>query len=136
MAYIKGLLVKVAIGSQVIAGQRGATLNREMGTSDTTNKDGNGWTENASTVKSWSVECDGLVVKDDEGYAALKAAFLAGEAVDVSVGDANCGIGEKGKAIITSFPVEAPYDSEVTYSVSFTGTGPLSDITAGGGQSS
>lgn len=130
MAYIKGLLVKVSIGNNVIGGQRGATLNREMGTSDTTNKDGDGWSENSSTVKSWSIDCDGLIIKDEEAYKSVKAAFIAGEAVEVKFGDSTCGIGEKGKAIITSFPIEAPYDSEATYSISLTGTGPLEEITA------
>lgn len=127
--YIKGTSVKIIIGSNTVAGQRGATLNREMGTTDTTNKDGDGWTEQSSTIKSWSIECDGLVVKNDEGYAALRAAYIAGDLVDVKFGDASSGVGEQGKAIITSFPLEAPYDGEVTYAISLAGTGPLTEIT-------
>lgn len=128
--YIKGKVIKISIGGKVVAGQRGATLNREKGTTDTSNKDGDGWAENEASLKSWSVECDGLVVKDDEGYDALRDAFNSDELVDVKFGDATTGIGEQGKAIITSFPIEAPYDGEVTYAVSLTGTGPLEPIPA------
>ena len=33
-----------------------------------------------------------------------------------------------GLAIVTSYPIEAPYDDAVTYSVSLQGTGELVDL--------
>ena len=109
---------------KLVAGQRGATLNRGQDTADTTTKDGDGWAENQPTIKNWGVDADGLIVKDDEGYAALEQAFNDGEQILVRYirGD---GTKKRGLCTITDFPEEAPYDSEATYSVTLLGSGPL-----------
>ena len=33
-----------------------------------------------------------------------------------------------GLALLTSYPIEAPYDDAVTYTISLQGTGPLVDL--------
>jgi len=121
---MKGVDVLVKIGANAVGGQRGATLNRSGEAIDKTTKDSNGWKENDSGLKEWSVDCDGLLVLDDIAYGALETAFMASEAVTVEVALPG-GNTYSGSAIITDFPIEAPYDDEVTYSVSFLGTGAL-----------
>jgi TP901-1 family phage major tail protein len=107
----------------VIGGQSGATLNRTTNVIEVTSKDGNGWAENIAGIKSWSVECEGFLVKDDVGLEALENAWLEGEEVEVEL--AYNGSAYTGTAIISDFPNEFPQDDAVTFSLSLTGTGAL-----------
>ena len=120
----RGLDIKISIGEQFLAGQRGATLNRSAETIDITNKVSAGWKESITSVKEWSVDCDGVFVEDDTALKALETAFNANTMVDVKISDGEWGY--KGKAIITDFPIEAPYDDAATYSLTLQGTGELS----------
>lgn len=126
---IKGIDVLIKIGAAEIGGQRGATLNRSGETIDATTKDSSGWKENIAGLKEWGVDCDGLVVVDDTAYAALEAAFMASSEVTVEVAMPS-GKKYSGSGIITDFPIEAPYDDGVTYSVSIVGNGELTQTEA------
>lgn len=129
---VKGIdfLVKVNTGTDsepvytTVGGQRGASLNRDAETMDTTSKDSQGWSESVPGLKSWSIEADGLLTENDAGYLALEKAYMDGEAVVVNITTAG-GNKYEGKAIISSFPLSAPYDDLATFEVSFTGTGAL-----------
>lgn len=124
----RGLNVLVSIGSQKVGGQRGATLNRGSETLDVSNKaTEGGWKEFIQGAKEWSIDCDGILIAEDVGFTALETAYLAGNLVDIKIGD-EAGWGYQGKAIITDFPIEAPYDDALTYSVTFQGTGALSKV--------
>jgi len=129
VAKIKGIDVLVKIGASAVGGQRGATLNRSGETIDTTTKDSEGWKENEAGLKEWGIDCDGLVVVDDTAYAALEAAFMASTEVTAEVAMPS-GKKYSGTGIITDFPIEAPYDDEVTYSVSIVGNGALTQTEA------
>lgn len=124
----RGLNVLVSIGSQKVGGQRGATLNRGSETLDVSNKaTEGGWKEFIQGAKEWSIDCDGILIAEDAGFTALETAYLAGNLVDIKIGD-EAGWGYQGQAIITDFPIEAPYDDALTYSVTFQGTGALSKV--------
>lgn len=120
---MKGVDVLLKIGNNVLGGQRGATLNRSTNTIDITTKLSDEWSEKKAGIKEWSVDCDGLVVIDDTAFEALEAAYMNGTNVTVEM--ALGSIKYTGQAVITSFPIEAPYDDEVSYSVTLEGTGPL-----------
>lgn len=120
----KGIDFLVKIGTSVLGGQRGATLNRGKDTIDTTTKQSGGWKEFESGLKEWGVEADGLLVEDDIAYAALEAAYLDDTAVTVEIATPS-GAKYSGSALITDFPIEMPYEAEASYSVTFQGTGPL-----------
>lgn len=107
-----------------VGGQRGATLNRNASSIDITNKVSGGWKESISSFKEWSVNCDGLLVLDDVAFDALEAAFEAGSEVEVQIAKGEI-ISYSGKAVISDFPIEAPYDDAAKYSISLTGTGAL-----------
>ena len=66
----------------------------------------------------------------DEGYQAALDAFINGTEVNVKIADATSTVGFSGKAIITSFSFEAPYEDTVTYEMSFEGVGELTPIKA------
>lgn len=125
MAKVKGMDVVLSIGGNQLGGQRNATLNRSAELIDVTDKtSANQWKENLSGFKEWSIDCDGLYIVSDTAYGALVTAFNAGTAVTVTLGDGT--LTYSGSGYITDFPLEAPYDDGLTYSVSITGTGALS----------
>lgn len=130
MAKVAGVdvLLYATIGGsgtrQVVGGQSGATLNRETNVIEVTSKE-SGWAENLTGVKSWSIDCEGYVVVDDTAYTALEDAWEDGTEIDVEI-VVPSGSTYSGKAIIASFPLEAPQDDAMTFSLSLTGTGALS----------
>lgn len=128
MAKIAGvdvlLYAKVGAGtSTVVGGQSGATLNRETNVIEVTSKE-SGWAENLSGIKSWSLECEGYVVVSDTAYDALETAWENGDQIDVEI-RVPAGNTYAGKAIIAEFPLEAPQDDAMTFSITLQGTGAL-----------
>ena len=124
MAFELGNSIKVTIGETLIGGQQGCSLNMETETSETTTKDSGVWSESEAVGLSWSVDCDGLVVVDDEGLEALETAWENLQQVDVKYGTAEKY--KSGKAIITSLSSNSPSKEKTTYSVSLQGVGALS----------
>lgn len=119
-------IISVEIGGVMtkVAGQRGGTLNRSAETTDRTTKDTEGWKAFGQSFKEWSIEADGLLIESDAGWVALEDAFNTGAEVKVEL-LTQAGNKYKGTAIITDLPIEAPYDDEATYSVTFQGNGAL-----------
>lgn len=129
MAKVSGMKVKVYIGEigtgKVLAGQQGATLNRSADTIDSTSKDSEGfWKESLAGFKEWSIDCDGAFVESDVAYVQLEDAYLASENVPVYI-EFPSGTRYAGEATITDFPIEAPFDDLVKYSLSLQGSGAL-----------
>jgi len=136
----KGVNVLVKIGTDVVGAQKGATLNRSSDTFEKTSKMSGGWKEFSASLKEWSIDADGLytmpTTSGTPSFRALEDAWVNGDAVDVEFamatedglasGDT---VGYKGKALITDFPLEAPENDSLTFSVSFQGTGALTEIT-------
>ena len=77
MAEIKGVDVLIKIGSQVIGGQRNATIEMSAETIDTTTKSSGGWSIKIAGLKSWTCSADGVFFIDDAGHKACETAFLA-----------------------------------------------------------
>lgn len=124
----KGIDILISVNSHILGGQRNATLSRSTESMDATSKDSDGWEEKEIGLKNWSVDCDGLMVEDDAAFLALETAYMTNIKVDVEVAFKSGGK-YTGKAIITDFPIEAPYDDLSTYSVSLEGDGKLEKIT-------
>ena len=123
MAFEKGNDIRLSIGEVLIGGQQNCSINRETETSETTTKDSGVWAESEATGLSWSVDCDGLVVVDDEGLEALEEAWRTLAKVTVKYEKK-----EKyktGQAIITSLSQNSPSKEKTTYSVSLQGVGEL-----------
>ena len=123
MAFEQGNSVKVTIGSTLIGGQQGCSLNMETETSETTTKDSGVWSESEAVGLSWSVDCDGLVVVDDEGLEAFEEAWRTLSIVTVKYGSPSNY--KTGQAIITSLSQNSPSKEKTTYSVSLQGVGEL-----------
>lgn len=121
-------------GSKLLAisGQQGLTINRSADSIEITSKDTpGGWKSKISGMKEWSIDNDGLYVSGDESHTILSKKFDSGDPVCIKVYD---GKNKKGMfgglAVITDYPLEAPYDDAMTYSLTLEGMGALHDLLA------
>ena len=113
-----------------VAGQQGLTINRSKDTFEVNSKTaGGGWKSFLGGLKEWSIDNDGLYVGNHDSHKALTKAFHDDEFVCIKV------INQKTKealfggiAIVAEYPIEAPYDDAVTYTVNLMGNGPLVDL--------
>ena len=124
MAAIKGLDVLIKVGSQVVGGQRNASLEMSAETIDTTVKSTGGWAAKIPGIKSWTSSCDGVYFLDDAGLQAAQTAFMNGTEVQLVFSNSS-GLAYSGQAVITSMSVEAGQEDVVSYTISFEGTGAL-----------
>lgn len=139
----KGVNFIIKIGTDVLACQRGGTLNRSTDTIDISCKantyvSGAGeWRSYLPSLIDWSISADGMYIVDDAALVALETAFTEGTEVTVEFSDksktgttAGAGdlMGWTGSAIITSFPIDAPYDDALTYTIELQGTGALEQV--------
>jgi len=122
---IAGVDVIVSVGSPavVIGGQSSASIKRSMDVIETTDKTSNGWVTKIGGIKEWSIEMDSFMVVGDAGYKALSDAFKNRSELDVETEIG--GTTYSGKALISDFPLDAPQDDAVTFSVTLEGTGEL-----------
>ena len=128
---IQGLNILVHVGKQVLGAQKNCTLSLEADSIDVSNKNSFGWSDFIPGTKNWSISCDGQFITDDAGQAALMSAYINSTFVDIEMKNTDESIYYKGKAMITSLELEAPYDDVFAYSVEFTGKGALSNQKAG-----
>ena len=108
---------------------------------------GKSWTDSEINQMSWTVSSESLVgTGEGNGWGDIMDLYLAGEKVElvfdgVTTDGAPAGgftpaasgdefQGLKGKALITSLTLNAPLEDNSTYTVEFTGTGPLEKYTA------
>lgn len=113
-----------------VAGQQGLTINRDKDTIEVTSKDTeNGWKQFIVGAKEWSIDNDGVYVRDHDSHKQLRDLFDGDEPVLIKVTN-NKAKTEMfgGLALVTSYPIEAPYDDAVTYTISLQGTGALVDL--------
>src|SRR5699024_7402386 len=112
----------ISVGEGVIGGQRGASLNGEVNTIDAASKQIAGGGYSIAGQGSWSIDTDGVLLADDASLDTLEEAFENKEAVKVTWTNPG-GKSYTGDAILTSYPIEAPMDDVMTYSMSFQGQG-------------
>ena len=119
-------------GTQLLAisGQQGLTINRSADTIEISSKDTQGgWKSYLAGMKEWSIDNDGLFVPNDQSHSILSQAFNSGDPVCVKVVDGKRKVGMfGGLAVVTDYPIEAPYDDAVTYSITLSGMGELVDL--------
>lgn len=113
-----------------IAGQQSLTINRSAESIDVSTKDTEGgWKSTIGGMKEWSIESGGLYVNGDDSHKTLSKAFEDGDLVCVKIWDIKHSQGKfGGTASITDYPIEAPFDDCVTFSITLSGVGPLTDI--------
>lgn len=119
-------------GSKLLAisGQQGLTINRSAESIEITSKDtAGGWKSKIAGMKEWSIDNDGLYVPNDESHTILSNAFDKGDPVCIKVVNGKTKKGMfGGLAVITDYPIEAPFDDAMTYSLTLEGMGKLVDL--------
>lgn len=127
MEYLKpvhrGLDVILSVNNKKLGGQHNAILGRTMSPIKITNKINGEWEKSLSGIKTWNLNCTGLIVKDEEAFEELEECFSAGTAIDVTLSDDK--ISYTGTALITNFPVSAPYNQSFSYSITLLGISEL-----------
>ena len=97
------------------------TLNLEAGDTDITTRANSGWRATAPTLRECSCEFEMVWNPADTGFAAIKAAFLAGTAIELAVLDqareTTGAQGPKGSFAITSFSRKEALEEAITVSV-------------------
>lgn len=133
MALINGTNLVIKIAGNPILKATTASLEMSVDLPDATTKDSAGWSEFFAGVRSWTLSSDGLVdyataagVETDE----LVALLIARSSVAISFATSTAGdMLLSGNAFITSISQTADMESPSGFSVSFQGTGTLSQGT-------
>ena len=106
----------------LIGGQTKADLDISADKIDASNKSSGGWGETYAGIKSTELSLEGIKCNSDEGLAAIREAFLAGEAVDICRYAAD-GTADRNWYNITEFSDSTPHDDTATFSVTLNGIG-------------
>lgn len=133
MALINGTNLTIKVGGVALLKATTASLELSVDLPDATTKDSAGWSEFFAGVRGFTLSSDGLVdyttdakVETDE----LVALLIARSAVAVTFSTATSGdMLLSGNAFITSISQTADMESPAGFSVSFQGTGALTQST-------
>lgn len=133
MALINGTNLVIKIGGNPILKATTASLEMSVDMPDATTKDSAGWSEFFAGVRSWTLSSDGLVDYASSGSVEtdeLVALLIARAPVAVTFSTSTAGdMLLSGNAYITSISQTADMESPSGFSVSFQGTGALTQGT-------
>jgi TP901-1 family phage major tail protein len=121
----------------LVAYAQSGTLNVNHSTRDISNKESAGWAEAMEGARNWDISVDGAYAWTDISGSALtngaddmlNTYIITRTSVVIRFGNVTATTGNiyyEGTAWLTSFSVSAPTEDTATYSLSFTGTGALS----------
>jgi len=133
MALINGTNLVIKVGGNPILKATTASMEISVDLPDATTKDSQGWSEFFAGVRSWTLSSDGLIdyatsasVETDE----LVAMLIARTAVTVEFATSTSGdMKLSGSAFVSSISQTADMESPSGWSVSFQGTGALTQGT-------
>jgi len=137
---INGTDIKVYDSSTniLVAYAQSGTLNVNLSTRDISNKESNAWAEAMEGQRTWDISVDGAYAWTDNASPAvaltngaddlLNSYIITRASLVVRFGNTDgttSNIYYEGTAWLTSFSVSAPTEDTATYSLSFTGTGAI-----------
>tara|TARA_R100001244_G_scaffold126111_1_gene96416 strand:- start:4317 stop:4751 length:435 start_codon:yes stop_codon:yes gene_type:complete len=139
MAIINGTEIKVYdSGTAVlVAYAQNGSLNLNLGLREITNKESSGWKESLEGLRDFSIDLDGAYAWTDAASSALTNGaddvalvnmITNRVALTVKFGNVGAATGDtvySGSVFLTSFSVSAGTEDTATYSMSFEGTGAL-----------
>lgn len=119
----RGIDVILYVNNIPVAGQQTANLKLSMTPIDITNKINGSWKEGLGGLRSWTISCTGIYVKNAESLRALEQAFMHNEEITVKILVDNRSY--LGQALITNFPLSANFNTQFKYTLALLGTGEL-----------
>ena len=119
--FVLGMNAKIMLGTAEMSNVRDVTLTMEAGEADITTRGNSGWRATAPTLRECTAEFEMVWKPGDAGFDAIKAAFLAGTAIELAVLDqareTTGAQGPKGSFSITSFSRNEALEEAITVSV-------------------
>lgn len=145
MAILNGTDLQVEDGSNntLVAFAQNCSINVEHALREITNKQSAGWQENLEGLRSFSIDTDGAYAFSDAGGTPLtngaddllNSYILTRVPFTVRFGITGGAVGSgdiyyEGSVFLTSFSASGGVEDTATYSLSFTGTGALTQTVA------
>jgi predicted secreted protein len=133
--HFSGTKIFVLVNGELVGCQKDSDLDISFDQIDATCKDNDGAKKTLPGQVSWSINMDAVQVYNDaNGFQSLVAASLNKNSVAVmwSTGAEGDPV-YSGNAYITKLNAKAPLNDVATYSVTFSGDGPLSSAIVGAG---
>jgi predicted secreted protein len=134
-----GTNLVVLVGTEVVAHSTSCSLTVSADLPDATTKSSGGWADQIAGLRSWSLTTDGLATVEPTGTSYVVgdifSALNGRTTVTVKFTTVNGNtpiVGDliwSGSAFVESLDISADMESPVTYSVSFTGQGQLTQAT-------
>ena len=120
----------------LVAYAQSGTLNVNHSTRDISNKESSGWAEAMEGQRNWDISVDGAYAWEDVSGTALtngaddllNSYIITRSSFVIRFGNTDGTVDNvyyEGTCWLTSFSVSAPTEDTATYSLSFTGTGAL-----------
>ena len=124
---INGTDFGVYVGGTKIAHATSASISSSMSVRDATSKDSAGNSESLEGMMEWSVEGEGLFALDAAyGYVDLHTVLRTRAVVTIRWSSEVSGNEyHEGQAFLVDLSADAGLEESMTFSFSFTGTGPL-----------
>lgn len=124
---INGTDFGVYVGGVKVAFATSASVSMTMSPRDATSKDSAGWSESLEGLMDWSVEGEGLLALDAAyGYVDLKSVLTTRDCVTIRFSSETSGAEyHEGEAFLVDLSADSATEESMTFSFSFTGTGPL-----------
>ncbi|MFZ4797048.1 MAG: phage tail tube protein [Bacteroidia bacterium] len=128
---VNGTLIGIYVAGTKVANAMSNDLDISMAVRDTTNKDTAGWKTGLGGMMNWSCSGEGLFAEDAAyGFDDLFAVLTARVSVTVMISSAITGDKKySGSALLTNLKRTAGLEDNATFTVSFEGTGPLTEAT-------
>ena len=121
----RGLELLLYVGTNVIGGQKDASISMEADSINISNKNDFGWSSTIGGAKSWSVSTNALFITDDVGQKALMQAFVDGTNLQIELKNTGETVYFGGTCQITSIEISATYDDVCTIDMELQGIGAL-----------
>lgn len=130
MGYVKGDKVRFYSGGIELSLEMEVSLNLDMDTIETSDKDSGGWKTFEDGDKEW--DASGTANLDwsaTENVSQTFSDFTVGDAIEVDVGSADDTKFYAGSALITNWNLTGPRNGLATFSFAVKGTGPITEGT-------
>ena len=122
----KDVILRIGATNNELGASKGLSLDVSADTLDTTTRSdaSHGFTTHMQSWKTWSVSTDGLYVANEIAKDTIGDYFDSGDEMPIMI-ELPDGTTYSGRTIVTSFPIDLPYDESVTFAAEFQGTGEL-----------
>lgn len=119
----QGINVILKVNDIPVGGQLNVNLKRSQNSIDITNQINGDWSESLTGLRTWSIDCSGIYIKNQDGFMALEDAFMNNQEIEVVI---DIGLLKyTGKCYITDFPLNSIFNQQFKYTIKLLGNGPL-----------